>query len=106
VDYRVADLLAQPVEWPHTFDLVVEIFTVQALPDPPRAAAIRAVASLVAPGGALLAIAFRHTPGVSTDDGPPFALTREMLDGFAADGLTQVRTEELDGPLWRVELRA
>lgn len=34
VDYRVADLLALPEDWRGAFDLVVEIFTIQALPDP------------------------------------------------------------------------
>lgn len=103
VDYRVADLLALPEEWRQAFDLVVEIFTLQALPDPPRDRAIRGVSSLVAPGGTLLAIAFRHTEGVDPDVGPPFSLTREVMNGLADDGLTQVDAEELAGPLWRVE---
>ena len=54
VDYRVADLLALPHDLPGRFDLVVEIFTLQALPDPPRAAAAAAVRSLVAEGGTML----------------------------------------------------
>ena len=33
VHYRAADLLAPPAEWRHAFDLVVEIMTVQALPE-------------------------------------------------------------------------
>ena len=103
VDYQVADLLDLPSPWRRAFDLVVEIFTVQALPDPPRSAAIPAVADLVAPGGTLLAVAFRHTDGRDVDAGPPFALTREVMDSLAVDGLTVVRAEELDGPLWRVE---
>ena len=61
VDYRVADLLDLPEEWHHAFDLVVEVFTLQALPDPPRGDAARAVAGLVAPGGRLLAVEFRAT---------------------------------------------
>lgn len=32
VDYRTADLLDLPADWTHAFHLVVEIFTVQALP--------------------------------------------------------------------------
>ena len=103
VDYQVADLLDLPSPWRRAFDLVVEIFTVQALPDPPRSAAIPAVADLVAPGGTLIAVAFRHTDGGDVDAGPPFALTREVMDSLAVDGLTVVRAEELDGPLWRVE---
>jgi SAM-dependent methyltransferase len=36
VRYVAADLLDPPPEWLRAFDLVVEIITVQALPDPPR----------------------------------------------------------------------
>jgi hypothetical protein len=63
VDYVVADLLDLPPEWHRAFDLVVEVITVQALPDPPRARAIACVASLVAPGGTLIVIS---APGVRT----------------------------------------
>ena len=105
VDYRVADLLDLPAAWRHAFDLVVEIFTIQALPDPPRDRAIAGVAGLVAPGGALLAVAFRHVAGVDPTAGPPFSLTRASMESLATDGLEVVRAEELDGPLWRVEYR-
>ena len=105
VDYRVADLLDLPPGWHHAFDLVVEIFTLQALPDPPRDRAIAGVAGLVAPGGALLAVAFRHVAGVDPAAGPPFSLTRASMESLATDGLEVVRAEELDGPLWRVEYR-
>lgn len=103
VDYRVADLLDLPGAWRGAFDLVVEIFTVQALPDPPRAEGMAAIRSLVAPGGTLLAIAFRYVDGDDPDVGPPFSLTRSTMDALAGDELTVVRAEELDGPRWRVE---
>lgn len=103
VDYRVADLLDLPAQLHRAFDLVVDIFTVQALPDPPRTRAIGGVTSLVAPGGILLVVAFRHTAGVDPEHGPPFALTREVMQTLTADGLTQVDLDELDGPLWRGE---
>ena len=102
VDYRVADLLDLPPEWSAAFDLVVEIFTVQALPDPPRSAAMRAVSELVAPGGRLLAIAFRATEEEPAGSGPPFSLTRDDLDALAGDRLRAVTAEELAGPRWRV----
>lgn len=105
VDLRVADLLALPEEWVGGFDLVVEIFTVQALPDPPRSAAIGAIRSLVAPGGTLLAVAFRNDGRQPVDQGPPFALTRQVMEGLAGDGLWMAALEELDGPYWRAELR-
>ena len=49
-EYVAANLLDLPAEWSWAFDLVVEVFTVQALPDPPRSTAIPNVARLVAPG--------------------------------------------------------
>ncbi|WP_431877496.1 alpha/beta fold hydrolase [Amycolatopsis sacchari] len=100
VDYRVADLLALPAELVGAFDLVVENFTVQALPRTHRAAATAAVASLVAPGGTLLVIARRDE---GEQAGPPWPLTREEVEAFAAGGLALVRVEELD--LWRAEFR-
>jgi SAM-dependent methyltransferase len=103
VDYRVADLLDLPSEWRGAFDLVVEIFTVQALPDPPRMDAMAAIRSLVAPGGTLLAIAFRYVDGDDSQAGPPFPLTRATMDALAGEELSVVRAEELDGPRWRVE---
>ena len=56
VDYRVADLLDLPREWDGAFDLVVEIITVQALPEELRAPATAAIASTVAPGGTLFVV--------------------------------------------------
>jgi SAM-dependent methyltransferase len=105
VDLQAADLLDLPVAWLGAFDLVVEIFTVQALPDPPRAEAIEAVAGLVAPGGTLLAIAFRYDGSEPADVGPPFPLTRETMEALATDGLELARLEELPGPRWRGEYR-
>ncbi|NUR06688.1 MAG: class I SAM-dependent methyltransferase [Nocardioidaceae bacterium] len=107
VDYRVADLLDLPDDLRGAFDLVVEVFTVQALPDPPRAGAIAGVRSLVAEGGTLLAIQFRHDGSSPADEGPPFPLTRDTMLSFAADGLEPVQLEEMPpgerGPLWRCE---
>ena len=105
VDYRVADLLDLPADWVRGFDLVVEIFTLQALPDPPRAQAGRAVAGLVAPGGVLLAVAFRRSDGEPADVRPPYSLTRADLAPLATDGLEVVAIEEADGPRWRAEYR-
>ncbi len=105
VDYRVADLLALPEEWRRRFDLVVEIFTLQALPDPPRDAAARSVGSLVGDGGTLLVVALRYDGSSPADQGPPFPLTRAQLVGLAQGGLEPVALEELPGPSWRAEYR-
>ncbi len=104
VDYHVADLLDLPSDWDGAFDLVVEIFTVQALPDPPRGAAVRAVGRLVAPGGTLLAVEFRAADGEEEPTGPPYPLSRQVMDSLAGDRLSVVRAEELE-ERWRVQYR-
>ena len=82
VDYRVADLLALPAEWERSFDLVVEIFTLQALPDPPREQAADAVTGLVADGGTLLD---RRVPvrRLRRRRGRPAVPSRPALHGLA-----------------------
>jgi pimeloyl-ACP methyl ester carboxylesterase len=111
VRYRSADLLDPPAGWRRAFDLVVEIYTVQALPDPPRAAAIASVAGLVAPGGTLLVIAAARDEGEAVPDPPPWPLTPAEIEAFTADGLTAVRVERFPDPTnpatrrWRAELR-
>jgi hypothetical protein len=74
-----------------------------------RDRAIAAVAGLVAPGGTLLVLA--AAASARGDDGPPWPLTRDELDGFAAGGLTEVSVEEVPHPedplhlRWRAVLR-
>ncbi len=115
VTYTTADLLNLPPDWRHAFDLAVEIYTVQALPDPPRADAITGISQLVAPGGTLLAIAFVGEEYKSAGF-PPWPLTRPEIDAFAADGLSPVAIEVLtysgspepesaEDRLWRAELQ-
>ncbi len=104
VSYVTADLLDLPTTWRRAFDLVVEIYTLQAMPDPPRTEAAHGVASLVADGGTLLAIQLRSDGTRPTDEGPPFPQTAELFDTLASGGLSTVRLEELDGPYWRAEL--
>jgi SAM-dependent methyltransferase len=105
VDYRQADLLALPTEWLAAFNLVVEIFTIQALPEPPRAQAIRGVTSLVGPGGTLLAVAFRTDQEADASTGPPFALSRGTMRSLAGESLVVVEVATEGPGLWRAVLR-
>jgi SAM-dependent methyltransferase len=99
VDYQVADLLAPPRRWSQAFELVVESITVQALPDPPRAAALARLGEFVAPGGTLIVIARRREPGTA-DTGPPWSLTRAEIDSIATGGLRQVSAATIEpGPV-------
>ena len=111
VRYVTADVLNPPASWHHSFDLVVESLTVQALPDPPRRAAIASIGRLVAPGGTLIVIARARADGGDPQPGPPWPLSRAEIDSFAGTGLQAVRIEELrdPGPLathrWRAQFR-
>jgi len=108
VDYAVANLLDPPPGWARSFDLVVEIFTVQALPDPPRRQAIANVGSLVGNGGTLIVIASIHGDS-KTGEPPPWPLTREEIEAFGTGGVRPVLIEvaELPGTVdarrWRAE---
>ncbi|MET0695419.1 MAG: class I SAM-dependent methyltransferase [Propionibacteriaceae bacterium] len=103
VDYQVADLLALPADWDLSFDLVVEIFTVQSLPPELRSEATAAVRRVVAPGGTLLVVAF--VSDSSVEDGPPWPLTGTDLEAFAVDGLSRVGSALSDQGRSRVEFR-
>ena len=109
VDFRAADLFSPPAEWNGAFDLVHECYTLQALPDAPRAQAIARIASFVAPRGRLIVIArARNNSGPAA--GPPWPLTRDEVMSFAAHGLAAEAVEQLadptDGkPHWRAVFR-
>jgi pimeloyl-ACP methyl ester carboxylesterase/SAM-dependent methyltransferase len=109
VDFHVADLFELPPEWSQAFDLVIEMFTVQALPRAYRERATRAVADLVAPGGTLYTHFAKLAEGDDPDDGPPWPLTRAELEAFADGPLEVVRIGELPDPpswtYWQAEFR-
>jgi hypothetical protein len=77
VRYVVADLLNYPQAWLRAYDLVIEIITLQALPDPHRRRAIANVSRLVGPGGTLLAIAAVHHDDTPDTPLPPTAASRD-----------------------------
>jgi SAM-dependent methyltransferase len=101
VRYVTADLLDPPASWIRAYDLVVEVHTVQALPEPPRRAAIINVGRLVAPGGTLLTVSYRDPDGTAGRP-PPWPLTRAEIAVYATDGLTEAAVDALPGR-WRAE---
>jgi hypothetical protein len=111
VSFQVADLLAPSPGWAGAFDLVAEIYTVQALYGQARAAAIGVLPGLVAPGGTLLVIA-RATDEEDPVRDPaamPWPLTRSELEAMAGNQLTTRSVEKFlddeDPPKlrWRAE---
>ncbi len=75
IEFLQADLFQPPVEWSGGFDLVLEIYTVQALPLHLREEAIEVITGLVAPGGELVVVS-RFREDDEELEGPPWALSR------------------------------
>lgn len=109
--YMVADLLNPPADWHRAFDLVVEIYTVQALPISLQPDAIKHVTELVAPGGTLLVIAAAR-PDDQPDaevHGPPWPLTRATIQSFTTPDLHLIQLDRAPSPTdptilrWRAE---
>lgn len=86
VDFQIADALQPPASWRGQFDLIVEIYTLQALPPEPRAKAATSIAGCLASGGKLLVIA----RGRDAQDDPgsiPWPLTQADFAPFLEAGL-------------------
>jgi SAM-dependent methyltransferase len=105
VDWRVADLLELPGAWLAGFDLVLEHYTVQALPVRLRETATAAVRSLVAPGGTLLVLAMQGRDPSPDRPGPPWVMTRDEVLALGA-GWEQRRFEDAaDDTEWVASFR-
>ena len=107
--FVAADLFNPPADWRGAFDLVHECYTLQALPDAPRAEAIDQLACFVRPGGRLLVIARARTTSGPVA-GPPWPLTRHDVMSFTRHGVALETLEEpadpTDGkPHWRALFR-
>jgi len=93
VNYTVANLFDLPDDWRGGFDFVIESYTLQVLPPDLRADAIRCIASLVAPGGTLLAIARGREPN-EPEGAMPWPVTKEELKTFQSHGLKEISFED------------
>ncbi len=93
VKFHVADLFNLPAAWRRGFDLVSEIFTVQALPVQLRPRALTAVADLVAPQGTLLIFCRGRDDGEQLGE-MPWPLSREDLSELGRAGLTERSFED------------
>ncbi|MCP4495407.1 MAG: SAM-dependent methyltransferase, partial [Phycisphaeraceae bacterium] len=89
VRYEVRDLFRLPTHYHRDrFDLVLEVYTLQAIPLPDRAAGFRPVADCVAPGGVLLAVMRGRDDEVDVDlEGPPWPISRVECAAFEAADL-------------------
>lgn len=100
VDYRHADLFDLPQNWSAGFDLVYECYTIQAVPPELHEDITRAIASLVAPGGTLLAIA-RTRAEHEKASGPPWHLAPSEYNlfrhlGFSLESMSDYEATRTD----------
>jgi SAM-dependent methyltransferase len=73
VQDEVQDLFRLPEAYREAFDVVVEVYTLQAIPLPERSAGFGPMADCVAPGGVLFAVVRGRNDGDRVDgDGPPY----------------------------------
>ncbi|HRD60547.1 MAG TPA: class I SAM-dependent methyltransferase [Nocardioides sp.] len=109
VDYREGDLLDLATDLVGAFDLVVEIYTLQALHPSLRDRASSGVRRLLAPGGTALVVQVVRRDDEPVTEEPPWTLSRAEMEAVAGDG---VRVESLDevevpgraAPFWRLLL--
>jgi SAM-dependent methyltransferase len=87
VHYRVADLLDLPGDLVGAHELVVEIYTIQALHPSVRPGAVEGVRRLLAPGGTLFVVQIVREDDEPLSDEPPWLLDRAEMEALAGDGL-------------------
>ena len=88
VGYEVGDVFAPPDRHRRAFDLVLEVYTLQAIPLPHRTAGFAPLADCVAPGGVLLAVMRGRDDDAPVEhQGPPWPISRAECLGFQEAGL-------------------
>jgi cyclopropane fatty-acyl-phospholipid synthase-like methyltransferase len=90
VDFVQADLLAGVPEWQGKFDLVLEIFTLQALPPKYETTLIQNLSDFVSEGGKLVVITEIQKEERSFEKGPPWLLNPSYRKAFEANGLSEI----------------
>ena len=81
VKYCVGDLLEPEDAWSGTFDLVIEIHILQAIPDPIRDAAASNLPKFLNDGGHLFCIGRLLTGRIPDEPSPPWPLSRVWMNG-------------------------
>ena len=79
VEWVTADLLDPPDEWVASFDLVLEVHILQAMPESVRVLASPILPTLVREGGHLVCIG-RYQTEEGPHEGPPWPLPRPFIE--------------------------
>ena len=94
VNYTVADLFKTPREWYGSFDFILEIYTLQSLPQEIRARAMECITACLAPNGKLLIVCRGRERSDPVGNMPPWPLTRQDLTAFQRCGLEETTFED------------
>lgn len=89
IDWVVGDLLNPEESWHGSFDLVLEVHILQAIPEELRKRAYRNLAPLLASGGSLVCIGRLGEDSDEIEDGPPWPLTKNFIRQIG-EGLEKV----------------
>ena len=89
IDWIVGDLLEPEEDWFGSFDLVLEVHILQAIPEELRKMAYRNLAPLLARGGSLVCIGRLSEDSEENDEHPPWPLSRDFVRQIG-EGLEEV----------------
>jgi SAM-dependent methyltransferase len=87
INFLVADLFEPPDKWKNAFDLIVEVYTIQALPLSFRDKTIDAISGFLADEGKIVVVQRLRADDETDPPGPPWALSRKELNRFEESGL-------------------
>lgn len=90
VEFIQADLIKGISKWHRKFDLVLEIFTVQALPPKYEKTLIKNITDFVSDNGKLIVITEVQQGKRTYQNGPPWLLNHEYIESIESYGLKKV----------------
>lgn len=90
VEFTTADLLEGVIKWHKKFDLVLEIFTIQALPPKYEDKLIKNISDFVSDKGQLIVITEVQSEKRTYENGPPWLLNNDYIKSFESNGLKQI----------------
>ena len=90
VEFIQADLIEGVSEWHKKFDLVLEIFTIQALPPKYEEILIKNISNFVSDNGQLIVVTEIQSEKRIYKNGPPWLLNHDYIKSFERYGLKQI----------------
>lgn len=90
VNFVTADLIKGVSDWHKKFDLVLEIFTIQALPPKYEDALIQNISDFVTDDGQLVLITEVQSEKRIYENGPPWLLNHDYIQSFERFGLKHI----------------